>query len=259
MGIDPALVEKDYWIMHCLYGLQRRGFTFQLKGGTSLSKGFAIIDRFSEDLDILIEPPPGRDVKTGRNHTKPAHDQSRKTFYDWLADTIRIDGIQDVKRDTTFDDKHFRNGGIRLYYDSIMRPIEGLKEGILLEVGFDDVAPNTPRTISSWAYESAKDKVEIVDNRAIDVPCYDPGYTLVEKLQTISTKFRQQQQDRKFPVNFMRIRRCLSPLAMPRSSGIHRHGGLQGAQTKALSPGRQPKHFSQRGVSLERSRYTQRV
>jgi len=21
MGIDPALVEKDYWIMHCLYGL----------------------------------------------------------------------------------------------------------------------------------------------------------------------------------------------------------------------------------------------
>ncbi len=39
-GIDPALVEKDYWIMHCLYGLQRLGLTFQLKGGTSLSKAF---------------------------------------------------------------------------------------------------------------------------------------------------------------------------------------------------------------------------
>lgn len=24
-GIDPALVEKDYWIMHCLYGLQQMG------------------------------------------------------------------------------------------------------------------------------------------------------------------------------------------------------------------------------------------
>jgi hypothetical protein len=22
-GIDPALVEKDYWMMHCLYGLQQ--------------------------------------------------------------------------------------------------------------------------------------------------------------------------------------------------------------------------------------------
>lgn len=38
-GIDPALVEKDYWIMHCLYGLDELGFIFQLKGGTSLSKG----------------------------------------------------------------------------------------------------------------------------------------------------------------------------------------------------------------------------
>jgi Nucleotidyl transferase AbiEii toxin, Type IV TA system len=72
-GIDPALVQKDYWIMHCLYGLQQLGLTFELKGGTSLSKGFQIINRFSEDIDIRIEPPKGRDVKTGRNHDKPAH------------------------------------------------------------------------------------------------------------------------------------------------------------------------------------------
>jgi predicted nucleotidyltransferase component of viral defense system len=38
-GIDPALVEKDYWIMHALYGLQKLGMKFALKGGTSLSKG----------------------------------------------------------------------------------------------------------------------------------------------------------------------------------------------------------------------------
>ena len=62
---DPALLEKDYWIMHCLYGLQQLGFSFQLKGGTSLSKGHQIISRFSEDIDILIEPPAGRDVKVG--------------------------------------------------------------------------------------------------------------------------------------------------------------------------------------------------
>ncbi len=48
MGIDPTLVEKDYWIMHCLWGLQQQGFTFELKGGTSLSKGFGLIHRFSE-------------------------------------------------------------------------------------------------------------------------------------------------------------------------------------------------------------------
>jgi predicted nucleotidyltransferase component of viral defense system len=51
-SIDPALVEKDYWIMHSLFGLQQLGMTFELKGGTSLSKGFRIIDRFSEDIDM---------------------------------------------------------------------------------------------------------------------------------------------------------------------------------------------------------------
>ncbi|WP_232223275.1 hypothetical protein [Candidatus Odyssella acanthamoebae] len=33
MGITPVLVEKDYWIMHCLYGLQEQGMSFKMKGG----------------------------------------------------------------------------------------------------------------------------------------------------------------------------------------------------------------------------------
>jgi hypothetical protein len=36
---DPALVEKDYWIMHSVFGLKQLGLTFELKGGTSLPKG----------------------------------------------------------------------------------------------------------------------------------------------------------------------------------------------------------------------------
>jgi Nucleotidyl transferase AbiEii toxin, Type IV TA system len=103
-GIDPALVEKDYWIMHCLYGLQKQGFIFQLKGGTSLSKGHQIISRFSEDIDILIEPPAGRDVKTGRNQNSAPQIRTRTDFYDWLAQTIKINGIKSVERDTAFDD-----------------------------------------------------------------------------------------------------------------------------------------------------------
>lgn len=35
----------------------KSGMAFELKGGTSLSKGFGIIHRFSEDIDIRIEPP----------------------------------------------------------------------------------------------------------------------------------------------------------------------------------------------------------
>jgi hypothetical protein len=203
-AIVPALVEKDYWIMHCLHGLQQLNLRFELKGGTSLSKGFGIIKRFSEDIDIRIEPPPELDVKVGRNHLKPAHVESRRRFYDWLAATIDVNGILEVVRDQAFDDKQYRSGGIRLHYATRSGTLAGLKEGILLEVGFDDVIPNMPTNISSWAYDYAVDKVAIIDNRAKGVACYHPGYTFVEKLQTISTKYRQQQESGAFPVNFMR-------------------------------------------------------
>jgi hypothetical protein len=191
--IDPGLVEKDYWIMHCLYGLQQLGLTFELKGGTSLSKGFQIINRFSEDIDIRIEPPAEMDVNTGKNQTKPAHIKSRADFYDWLTKTIKIDGITSVERDTAVDNKDLTSAGIRLTYKNLMTPVDGLREGVLLEAGFAKVTPNEPKDISSWAYDYAADKVEIIDNRAKAVACYDPGYTLVEKLQTISTKYRKQQ------------------------------------------------------------------
>lgn len=204
-GIDPALVEKDYWIMHCLYGLDELGFIFKLKGGTSLSKGHQIISRFSEDIDILIEPFPGQDVKTGKNQNSAAQIKTRTDFYDWLSQEIKIDGITDVERDTAFDDiPNYRGAGIRLNYDSVTEALAGLREGVLLEVGFDTVAPNMLKDISSWLYDYAASKVEIIDNRAKSVPCYDPGYTFVEKLQTVSTKFRNQQRDGTDPVDFMR-------------------------------------------------------
>ena len=204
-GIAPSLVEKDYWIMHCLWGLQQGGFTFELKGGTSLSKGFGIIQRFSEDIDIRIEPPHDMNVMTGKNHDKAAHVQSRATYYDWLAKKIRIPGIMDVSRDHIFDDVKMRSAGIRLSYKTTTPELAGLKEGVLLELGFDDTAPNQPVDISSWAFDHAIQYApEITDNRAKQVLCYSPAYTFVEKLQTISTKYRLFKANGTFPANFLR-------------------------------------------------------
>jgi len=204
--IDPYLAEKDYWIMHCLYSLKDAGYSFQLKGGTSLSKGYGIIHRFSEDIDIHITPPEGMDVKTSRKQDKKQHRESRKKYYDYLAENISISGIIRVERDVEFDDtKKYFSGGIRLYYDAKFPSDDSVKEGVLLEVGFDDVAPNYPIDINSWALNFAQERnVEVIDNKAIQIPCYEPGYTFVEKLQAIVTKFRKQQEGNQFPSNFMR-------------------------------------------------------
>ena len=206
-GIIAGLIEKDYWIMHVLYGLTKQGFSFEMKGGTSLSKGYGIINRFSEDIDIRIDPPREMRVTTNPKNTKPAAIQSRKTFYDWLANTIQIEGIVSVERDMAFDNETtYNSGGIRLYYESHLGKIDGLKDGILLEAGFDTVTPNQAVTISSWAYDKAAGTpgINSMDNRAVGIACYHPGYTFVEKLQTIATKFRQEQESGKTYPNLMR-------------------------------------------------------
>jgi predicted nucleotidyltransferase component of viral defense system len=91
-GIYAGLIEKDYWIMHVLYGLKSQGFEFELKGGTSLSKGFKIIERFSED----IKPVPELNVNENPNNVKPGNVEAKKNFYNWLAENIRADGIISV-------------------------------------------------------------------------------------------------------------------------------------------------------------------
>ena len=194
-GIDITLIEKDYWIMHALYSLQYQGIEFELKGGTSLSKGYGLIHRFSEDIDIHIRTNFGLNIEGKED--KPQVRAARKEFYDVLANSISINGIIEIKRDHDFDDtEKYRSGGIRLYYQSHTPTLEGLKDGILLEAGFDTVTPNKPIDISSWLWEhlvSINASSNYINNTAIGVQCYHPGYTLVEKLQTIVRKYRNKE------------------------------------------------------------------
>ncbi len=205
--LELGLVEKDHWIMHVLYGLKKQGYEFELKGGTSLSKGYKLIHRFSEDIDIHIKPPTELGINENPKNTKPKNALKRKAFYDTLANEIKIPDIVAIVRDIEFDDRdYYRSGGIRLKYENKVDIVKGMKEGILLEAGFDDVTPNKTITISSWAYDRAIEaNVDLIDNRAFDIACYHPGYTLVEKLQTIATKYRNEQNDKgKKGINFMR-------------------------------------------------------
>jgi predicted nucleotidyltransferase component of viral defense system len=56
LGIRDIFVEKDYWVTYILKQLSESKFKDEVvfKGGTSLSKAFDIISRFSEDVDLVI-------------------------------------------------------------------------------------------------------------------------------------------------------------------------------------------------------------
>ena len=58
-GIDPVIVEKDFWVCWLLgriFEQPKLAKACVFKGGTSLSKVFNAIARFSEDIDLAIIP-----------------------------------------------------------------------------------------------------------------------------------------------------------------------------------------------------------
>jgi hypothetical protein len=58
-SLHPAIIEKDFWVcwlLGVLFGQPHLGDHLTFKGGTSLSKVFGIIARFSEDIDLSLAP-----------------------------------------------------------------------------------------------------------------------------------------------------------------------------------------------------------
>ncbi len=199
------IVEKDYWVMHVIWALTQNAYNFELKGGTSLSKGWELISRFSEDVDIHIHPPKDMEVYSGKNHDKEKHRESRNQFYNWLVSDLKIEGASSILRDSTWEDPKIRNCGIAVKYPSIFDQTSVVKPHVLLEVGFAQVEPNEKLTISSWVSDiAASANLDVIDNRAVGIKCYLPEYTFVEKLSAISKKFAQQQVHKILPQNFIR-------------------------------------------------------
>ena len=58
MGMQPNVIEKDFWVCFMIDHLfndckYKKAFVF--KGGTSLSKSYHVIERFSEDIDLILD------------------------------------------------------------------------------------------------------------------------------------------------------------------------------------------------------------
>lgn len=56
LSIKDIYVEKDYWVTNALFAIfsNEIGKDTVFKGGTALSKCFKVIERFSEDIDLVV-------------------------------------------------------------------------------------------------------------------------------------------------------------------------------------------------------------
>ena len=204
--LSRGLIEKDYWVTHALWALHAAGFEVWFKGGTSLSKGFGLIERFSEDLDLKIEPGAVRalpGVSSWKSEGTKATAE-RRAYFEKLPGLLAVPGAT-VALDPDPVDKAWRGANVRVSYPGrhigdlgVMAPF------VRLEVGSARVTPFVPCDLTSFVHErlAAQDQLgHFVDNRPKAVRCVHPLVTLLEKLDALHRRFPNQRSE---PAAFVR-------------------------------------------------------
>lgn len=114
IGRTPIVVEKDYYVTMILKRLSEQLDNCVFKGGTSLSKGFKAIDRFSEDIDITF------DEHIGESRRKKLKNKVLKGLSEELG--MPIVNWENTQSDRDYNAYHFS-------YDSVF----GLEDERLLQ------------------------------------------------------------------------------------------------------------------------------
>jgi hypothetical protein len=170
-----AIVEKDYYLTRALHALHiAHDGEFILKGGTSLSKGWNLLDRFSEDLDIL--------VRTEAGWGAARRDTRLRALRDTIGKSPGLTLDSEDKR-TRSETGVSRTAVYR--YDSVAKDVPGLGKNILFEAGyrgFPDAAVKRPiqSTVSEYAADTGKPGLA-EDLRAFEIELQDVRRTFVEK------------------------------------------------------------------------------
>ncbi len=198
-GLRRSIVEKDYWVTHALWALNAGGFEVWFKGGTSLSKGFGLIDRFSEDLDLKVEPGSVRSLPAVSNWKSEGTQATaeRRAYFEALRSALRVPDCS-VDLDDEAIDKAWRGASFRVSYPSLYPgelPPE-VSGHVLLEVGSARVTPFLARDITSWVHHKLDRSgltAEFDDNRPRGVRCVHPLVTLLEKLDALHRRFPNEK------------------------------------------------------------------
>lgn len=123
---DPAFVEKDYYVTEALRAVAS-GFGDHVifKGGTSLSKGWSLIHRFSEDIDLYVHP--GDRGEKARNTLLKAVANAVGTCPALSARKLQPHPVKGVARATVFE---YRSATYETRIENMVIVRAGIQSGI---------------------------------------------------------------------------------------------------------------------------------
>ncbi len=202
LNLASIYVEKDYWVTYILKKLSESKYADVaiFKGGTSLSKAYKIIHRFSEDIDLAII---NKDLST--NQTKNLIKNIEKAILD--------ENFIEHKTDYTSKGSKFRKTVYE--YPKIMDGLWGhAKEQLILELNsFAQPEPYVTKKINTYIYDflnnqnkEARELIQKYHLEPFDINILDYKRTFCEKISAIARASHDDHNDSNYTNTKSKIR-----------------------------------------------------
>jgi hypothetical protein len=197
-GLPAGAIEKDWWVTLALKVIFQTPWADNLvfKGGTSLSKSWGLIDRFSEDIDLVLDRAVlGYDGELSKNKIKALRRDScafisgefREVLEkQLLAMGIPADSFSLTVKETT---EHDRDPQVLvLNYASVLDKDAYLREAVLIEIGARSLRePSEQREIGSLIGQTLQNND--IAGAPFSILTVTPPRTFLEKIFLLHEEF----------------------------------------------------------------------
>ncbi|MEG1406963.1 MAG: nucleotidyl transferase AbiEii/AbiGii toxin family protein [Ruthenibacterium sp.] len=141
LSIDSVIVEKDYYVSLALKLLNAKYPDIVFRGGTSLSKCFGLIERFSEDIDISVDASSGKMTESRKRALKSA-----------ITETIAELGLEIFNLRETHSRRDYNRYIAR--YDSMYAQVIAVKSELVIETFVAaQPFPTLEKNVNNYIYQ----------------------------------------------------------------------------------------------------------
>lgn len=198
-GLPAFVVEKDWWVCIILRAIFQSQYADSIifKGGTSLSKAYGLIERFSEDIDLIIDRHLlGFDELVSKSAIKRLRKASGGFIINEFREELIVQldklgvsrDLYDIRYNEHVDDTSDPNT-LEIYYSSVV-PVSGhyIQQRVLLEMGARSLTePIEQKPIVSFIDEAYP--TTSFAQQAFDVKVVLPIRTFIEKVLLLHEEF----------------------------------------------------------------------
>ncbi|MBC9930943.1 nucleotidyl transferase AbiEii/AbiGii toxin family protein [Chitinophaga qingshengii] len=209
-GMPPHAIEKDWWVTLTLKALFQSAYANHLifKGGTSLSKGWKLIQRFSEDIDLAIDPvvfnmkykqtPTKGDVeRLRRKGCEFTSIRLKQSLYEQFSSLGVPSEWYTITAETVTPQRPDKDPQ-RLFieFDSVLQPTSYLKNSVQVEVSSRSLLePFSTRPVTSLIHEYFPNPSYYPETPFL-VPIVAPRKTFLEKAFLLNEEFSRPNGER---------------------------------------------------------------